>query len=90
AETNKPIFVSEWGSSAGRVKWYNPKPYPGDGAWIARTLELWRQRYPNLKGSAYYQWEKSYRIDRTPDQLSEYRKALDDPMFIHGRQESAR
>lgn len=84
AETNKPIFVSEWGSSAGRVKWYNPKPYPGDGPWMARTLELWRQRYPNLKGSAYYQWEQPYVVQRTPEQLAAYRAALDDPMFIHG------
>jgi hypothetical protein len=85
SETNKPIFVSEWGASAGRVKWYNPKPYPGDGAWMARTMELWRQRYPNLKGSAYYQWEADYVVQRTPEQLAAYRQALDDPMFIHGQ-----
>lgn len=84
AETNKPIFPSEWASSAGRVPWYNPKPYPGDAAWVARTLELWMRRYPNLKGEAYYQWEKDYVIERSPEQLAVYRKALEDAMFIHG------
>jgi hypothetical protein len=84
AETNKPIFVSEWGSSANRMKWYNPKPYPGDGAWMARTMELWRVRYPNLKGSAYYQWETPYLVERSPEQLAAYRAALADPIYVHG------
>lgn len=84
AETNKPIFVSEWGSSAARVKWYNPKPYPGDGAWLARTMQLWAERYPNVKGSAYYQWETPYRIERAAEQLKAYRAALASPVFIHG------
>jgi len=84
SETNKPIFPSEWGSTPVRYKWYSPKPYPGDRVWMSRTMNSWMHRYPNLKGSGYYQWEHSYAIQRDPGQLEVYKKALNDPMFIHG------
>jgi hypothetical protein len=83
-DTNKPIFVSEWGSSANRPKWYRPQPYPGDGPWMRATLDAWMHRYPNLKGSGYYQWESGYVLQRSPEQVIPYVEALRDPMFIHG------
>lgn len=83
AETNKPIFPSEWGMAKAREKWYRGG-YPGDAVWMAKMMDYWMHRYPNLKGSGYYHWEKNYMLGRTPEGAKPYADAMNDPMFIHG------
>jgi hypothetical protein len=78
---NKPIILAEWGTEPIRGKWYSPKPYPGDAAWMEKSFEFMK-RYPNLKAITYFYWGKDVDIERVPEQVDIYRKWIKDPMFL--------
>jgi len=78
---NKPIVLAEWGTEPGRGKWYQPQPYIGDAAHLAKTFEFCK-RYPNLKAVTYFYWGKDVDIERVPEQVPVYRKGIADPVFL--------
>ncbi len=79
----KPIFISEWGTNSDRRKWYRPV-YPGDAAWIKRFFEAVLNRYANVKGISYFQWEPAYYVQRDNAQVEVYRDNIGNSRIFHG------
>jgi len=78
---NKPIVLAEWGTEPARGKWYQPQPYIGDAAHMAKTFEFCK-RYPNMKAITYFYWGNDVDIERVPEQVEIYRKGIADPIFL--------
>lgn len=83
ANKEKPIYISEWGTCVNRRKWYR-FIYPGDAEWIKQFFELMLNRYSNVKGMSYFQWEPAYYLQRDAGQTETYRHFIQNNRFVNG------
>jgi hypothetical protein len=76
--TRKPIMIPEGGTSPEQTKWN--QNFRGDAAWVKEFFEVVNTT-PQIKAVCWFQWDKSYELQRDPEQVLEYRKGIEGKKF---------